>query len=207
MRQAKRWRCFATSDAVPAWQKVLRGNTGNQMHRAVRTGERPMPLEPTKSPYVRNVAMTLPGFTAQFTSVVGVHRYRHETWKHTTTANAAVTAQVDWPNEFHGNWCGPGHSGPGAPIDAVDEACCRHDQCFCTEGYDDCSCNRQAVLRLPGAIADWSTSAHGRVVGLAIATALAAAPCLCHEILTPFGWKDSPLPFPSIAGICPFPWK
>ena len=29
---------------------------------------------------------------------------------------------------WHGNWCGPGGSGP--PIDCVDEACMNHDKCY-----------------------------------------------------------------------------
>ncbi|MFA8439394.1 phospholipase [Pueribacillus sp. YX66] len=28
------------------------------------------------------------------------------------------------------NWCGPGCSGPGAPINDVDAACKAHDECY-----------------------------------------------------------------------------
>lgn len=31
---------------------------------------------------------------------------------------------------FHGNWCGPGNSGPGAPVDALDQACQNHDRAY-----------------------------------------------------------------------------
>lgn len=39
------------------------------------------------------------------------------------------------------NWCGPGCSGPGAPINEVDAACKRHDECYRkTKNY--CLCDR-----------------------------------------------------------------
>ncbi len=31
---------------------------------------------------------------------------------------------------FHGNWCGPGHGGPGDPISKLDCACKEHDLCY-----------------------------------------------------------------------------
>ncbi|BDR80192.1 hypothetical protein N072000002_04420 [Clostridium tetani] len=31
---------------------------------------------------------------------------------------------------IHGNWCGPGHSGPEAPIDNIDACCQKHDYCY-----------------------------------------------------------------------------
>ncbi|MDO4909658.1 MAG: phospholipase A2 family protein [Corynebacterium sp.] len=42
---------------------------------------------------------------------------------------------------LYGNWCGPGFSGPGAPIDAIDEACMRHDLCYEHMGYFDELCD------------------------------------------------------------------
>jgi hypothetical protein len=43
-------------------------------------------------------------------------------------------------------WCGPGCSGPGAPINDVDACCMRHDRCLdrgisprrCDEEFIDC---------------------------------------------------------------------
>jgi hypothetical protein len=87
---------------------------------------------------------------------------------------------------IYGNWCGPGHSGPDTPIDAVDEACCRHDQCYCERGYADCSCDRGLIAGLLDAIDEAGIPAAGRVVAGGIATALAADPfCLCHRICSP----------------------
>lgn len=45
---------------------------------------------------------------------------------------------------FHGNYCGPGNKGPGLPpVDALDEACMRHDACSPAvgEGLPSCGCN------------------------------------------------------------------
>lgn len=149
--------------------------------------------------------MNMPGFTARKASYASAWHYQNVAPFAAREMEEIVIGQLDLPNEFHGNWCGPGHSGPGVPIDAVDEACCRHDQCFCAEGYDDCACNRQAMLRMPGAVVDSSTSPHGKVVGNLIAGALAGAPCLCHEIWL-LGWHEAPVPFPSVGGFCPPPF-
>ena len=42
---------------------------------------------------------------------------------------------------YHGNWCGPGRSGPGAPIDTMDAICKKHDECYGARGYFACSCD------------------------------------------------------------------
>ena len=44
----------------------------------------------------------------------------------------------------HGNWCGPGHSG-GDTVDALDEACKRHDECYERNEYLDCMCDAQLI--------------------------------------------------------------
>lgn len=31
---------------------------------------------------------------------------------------------------IYGNWCGPGYSGPAAPIDDIDKCCKMHDNCY-----------------------------------------------------------------------------
>lgn len=50
---------------------------------------------------------------------------------------------------FHGNYCGPGHSGNDfteEPIDILDEGCRRHDLCYqpFSPGAN-CDCNRELV--------------------------------------------------------------
>lgn len=44
-----------------------------------------------------------------------------------------------WPR--YGNWCGKGHGGSGDPVDAIDAACKRHDECYAQYGFDDCGCD------------------------------------------------------------------
>lgn len=45
----------------------------------------------------------------------------------------------------YGKWCGPGCSGPGAPIDDVDACCQAHDQCYGRRGYFSCSCDNELL--------------------------------------------------------------
>ncbi|KEF37951.1 Parvovirus coat protein VP1 [Schinkia azotoformans MEV2011] len=45
------------------------------------------------------------------------------------------------------NWCGPGCSGPGAPINAVDAACRAHDLCY-RRNRNPCECDREFMRRL-----------------------------------------------------------
>ncbi|WP_228550168.1 phospholipase [Salinibacillus xinjiangensis] len=41
-------------------------------------------------------------------------------------------------------WCGPGCSGPGAPINDVDACCKRHDFCL-KRGRSFCECDREMM--------------------------------------------------------------
>ncbi|MGW6151311.1 hypothetical protein ACWFN4_28680 [Bacillus mycoides] len=43
---------------------------------------------------------------------------------------------------IYGNWCGPGCSGPSAPISKVDACCKVHDGCYGSRGYFACSCDK-----------------------------------------------------------------
>ena len=38
-------------------------------------------------------------------------------------------------------WCGPGCSGPRAPINDVDACCQRHDRCL-SKGISPCQCDQ-----------------------------------------------------------------
>ena len=43
---------------------------------------------------------------------------------------------------YHGNYCGPGQRGRHLrPVDALDAACRRHDQCTPGFGLPTCACN------------------------------------------------------------------
>jgi hypothetical protein len=41
-------------------------------------------------------------------------------------------------------WCGPGCSGPGAPINDVDACCMRHDRCL-DSGIHPCECDQELI--------------------------------------------------------------
>lgn len=64
----------------------------------------------------------------------------------------------------YGKWCGPGCSGPGAPIDDVDACCQAHDLCYGRRGYSSCSCDRDLLnciapkrnIRTPKGRAAWA---------------------------------------------------
>lgn len=45
------------------------------------------------------------------------------------------------------NWCGPGCSGPGAPVNQVDAVCMMHDLCY-DSGRGRCDCDREFIERL-----------------------------------------------------------
>lgn len=45
------------------------------------------------------------------------------------------------------NWCGPGCSGPGAPINDVDAACKQHDECY-RRHRSPCECDQVFLQRL-----------------------------------------------------------
>jgi len=42
---------------------------------------------------------------------------------------------------LYGRWCGPGCSGPGAPVDDLDACCMAHDRCYDARGWGACSCD------------------------------------------------------------------
>ncbi|WP_213025824.1 phospholipase A2 family protein [Brevibacillus reuszeri] len=76
---------------------------------------------------------------------------------------------------LYGNWCGPGCSGPGAPIDDIDSCCKKHDICYEKRGYFSCSCDRELLNCLSKKI-DYSTE-KGRMAAL-ISAYFSRAQCL-----------------------------
>jgi hypothetical protein len=56
-------------------------------------------------------------------------------------------------------WCGPGCSGPGAPINRVDAACKAHDLCY--EYYGNkCYCDRMFIHQLRPLINPYTREGH-----------------------------------------------
>lgn len=45
------------------------------------------------------------------------------------------------------NWCGPGCSGPGEPINEIDAVCKVHDECYKYYG-DKCHCDEELMRNL-----------------------------------------------------------
>lgn len=160
--------------------------------------------------------MTIPAFTAEASLYRAGARYRRSLTAPAADAADAGSlglAQVDMPLlttlvlpapvqpaplsglDIYGNWCGPGNSGPGAPIDRVDQVCCRHDKCYSDRGYLDCSCDRELIASMPAAIAHSSTPASGQAVGAGAIAVFTASPCICHRACLPFlGCRDIPGP-------------
>lgn len=44
-------------------------------------------------------------------------------------------------------WCGPGCSGPGAPINETDAACKAHDECY-RKTRNRCACDEAFIKKL-----------------------------------------------------------
>jgi hypothetical protein len=62
-------------------------------------------------------------------------------------------------------YCGPGCSGPGPPINAVDAACREHDRCYKRYGGPNCMCDRLFLERLAQEINPYTKeSRHARIL-------------------------------------------
>jgi hypothetical protein len=163
--------------------------------------------------------VTTPGFTAEasLSRLTGHHGLAHAASP--PASQLLALAQLESPilgsprqsappvsaleADFYGHWCGPGNSGPEAPIDPVDQACCRHDICFCQHGYDRCSCNRDLIVGLTEAEFDSRTHAEGRAWAAGIIGGLLVAPCWCHCCIPYIGCGP---PLPGLAGVCSVPF-
>lgn len=69
----------------------------------------------------------------------------------------------------YGNWCGPGHSGPGAPIDLLDRMCKNHDECYARQGYFDCGCDQGLLYIIDKNYSKLSAKAKAVSVGITVA--------------------------------------
>ncbi|MBL8253567.1 MAG: hypothetical protein JNJ76_08210, partial [Candidatus Competibacter sp.] len=90
----------------------------------------------------------------------------------------------------HGNWCGPGHGG-GQPVDELDAACMRHDQCYDQNGYFDCRCNKNLADEIDSLIGDARLNGSTAAKALLIKGWFAASPCVRYVKI---GGRTIPLP-------------
>ncbi len=91
-------------------------------------------------------------------------------------AAAQDNSWIDIP--IYGNWCGPNHpenmSRAAPPVDALDAACMRHDQCTAARGRFDCGCDIGLLQELRAT--HWPNPVIGRNAR-AIYDAIAMVPC------------------------------
>jgi hypothetical protein len=169
--------------------------------------------------------VTTPGFTAEASLPSVIRRYGRALSSSLRAGQLLASAQLEssasrYPEQsglpmsaikldLYGCWCGPGQSGPGPPVDPIDQACCRHDMCFSARGYDRCSCNRELIEDLSEAIFDSRSSAEGRAWAVGIISGLLEAPCWCEccvDIdlgITSFELCQT---FPGLGGLCLVPF-
>jgi hypothetical protein len=86
---------------------------------------------------------------------------------------AAPAAAQGLAIPVHGNWCGPNH-GAGPILDALDDACMRHDHCAAQQGLFDCGCDLAFMDELRSR--PWPSPALG-AKARAVFEAIALTPC------------------------------
>lgn len=84
------------------------------------TAEEPFPCATTEQNLYAYTANTPTGYTDPF--------------------GLAKNPVLDLCGMYYGNWGGPGHSGPGAPIDAMDQCFKQHDVCYLDLGVTSTRC-------------------------------------------------------------------
>ncbi|GKY88996.1 hypothetical protein [Sinisalibacter aestuarii] len=92
-----------------------------------------------------------------------------------STAAPAVAQEMAFP--VHGNWCGPYH-GSGPILDALDDACFRHDFCASQNGLFNCGCDLAFMTELRER--PWPNPALAEKAR-AVYEAIALAPCTDSE--------------------------
>ncbi len=88
-------------------------------------------------------------------------------------ASAGPAAAQGLALPVHGNWCGPFH-GAGPILDALDDACFRHDYCAVQRGPFDCGCDLAFMAELRQR--PWPSPALA-AKARAVYEAIALAPC------------------------------
>lgn len=74
-----------------------------------------------------------------------------------------------------GNWCGPRHSGPGAPLDTLDRLCMEHDECYRDQGRFDCECDARLTSQIRRLFTQMTPKE--RAMAAAIAVYFHVVPC------------------------------
>lgn len=90
---------------------------------------------------------------------------------------------------IHGNWCGfRNKEGPGnsslPPVDALDEICMRHDQCYDIPDVDTCTCDLELMREVREL--DWAEG-RSRRLARTVFYGIALKPCsdrtaLLHKV-------------------------
>ncbi|WP_206426593.1 hypothetical protein [Clostridium sp. E02] len=114
--------------------------------------------EDNTSEYIMEIGRTLNQFSADMQKNSG---------------EAVKTYKISLP--IWGNWCGPGHSGPEAPIDTLDAQCKKHDLCYGREGYFACSCDIALIKNIAKNFKKMGTKE--KIVAAAVTAYFTAAPC------------------------------
>lgn len=77
---------------------------------------------------------------------------------------------------LHGNYCGPGNNAPLAPIDALDAACARHDDCTPDNGPASKACNLRLQAEAEGVAQDPRQPDELRAIAGVVASGAAMMP-------------------------------
>ena len=138
-----------TATAVPGGQTKETETTT----QATTTQEKPQASDIKKSSDIDEQATVLQRFV---TEKDGKKRFNEQAAKDAGASDLilesgrkynAISESRNGTDEFkvHGNYCGPSHSGPGAPIDTFDRLCQEHDKCYGQKGNHACSCDSDLI--------------------------------------------------------------
>lgn len=97
-----------------------------------------------------------------------------------TAARTLACAVEAVQQPFHGNYCGINRKGDGykkKPVDALDEACRRHDRCYDMWGRATCSCDKRLAADALKVAPTLKTS-KARENAVATGTLFLTAPCI-----------------------------
>ena len=81
------------------------------------------------------------------------------------------------PLLIHGNYCGIGNRPGTPPIDALDAACMRHDECTRTGALPSCACDDRLRLEAAEIAHDPTMPPDLQVTAAATASAMAVLVC------------------------------